>query len=101
MNLRHRLHLLRPRYMKIRAKRVVCLVRGHRYGDIATRMLGVCDRCHFPFDGPDPDCGTPMCRCTLDHMRCKPEKPCAGKGSNVCVAEGCFGEACVHGAVTE
>ena len=24
------------------------------------------------------------------------EKPCGGRNSNVCVAEGCFGEACVN-----
>ena len=58
MTLRYRLHLLRPRYMKIRAMRVVCLVRGHRYGDIATRLLGVCDRCHFPYDPPAPTEGS-------------------------------------------
>lgn len=53
MSLRYRLHLMRPRYMKLRVKRAVCYIRGHRYGDIATRLLGVCDRCFFPFDGPD------------------------------------------------
>jgi hypothetical protein len=35
----------------------VCRVRGHRWGDIATGMLGVCDRCfrdYDPFHDHDP-----------------------------------------------
>jgi hypothetical protein len=97
--------------MKIRAMRVVCLVRGHRWGDIATRLLGVCDRCHFPFDGRLHGPGCVECdRGVTEFHRSRtdepnplvaPEKPCAGKGSNVCAAEGCFGESCVREAVTE
>ena len=117
MTLRYRLHLLRPRYMKIRAMRVVCLVRGHRWGDIATRMLGVCDRCHFPYDPPTPTEGSDpydrAAKALLDNIAANAdlptiplpplpsEKPCAGKGPNVCNAEGCFGEACIRAEVAE
>lgn len=37
-----------------------CAMYGHRWDDISTRMLGVCDRCFEPWPDTCKHCGSPL-----------------------------------------